>query len=271
MSLAARLRSLGVGFLILCVCVAFAFPVFWLVLTALRPAKEAFYVHQGTSFTLVNFSKALEWPKLGQSFWNSGLVATVSTLVSLVITVPSGYMLARFSNRLTRGWFFVIYLIRSVPFVTWLLPLYLLVQRYGLYDTIPGVVMAQAAFHVTFFSWVMKGFFEAVPMEIEEAGYLDGCSRWGAFIRITLPQVVPGVIALSILGWLWAWNELLFALILTGNRLPMLTVTMGQFINEMGVEWSIMAATAVLALIPATLFTLLTQKYIVKGLGGIGG
>lgn len=271
MTASERLRSVGVHLLVAVVCLLFAFPVLWLILTAFRPPADVFYVHASSGFSLDNFRAALKWPKLGMSFWNSAVVATLSTLFSIVITVPSGYMLARFPGRFASTWFFAIYLARAVPFVTWLLPLYLVVQQYSLYDTYTGVVMAQAAFHVTFFSWVMKGFFEAIPMDMEEAGYLDGCSRWSAFIRITLPSAVPGIIALSILGWLWSWNELLFALILTGNRTPMLTVTMGQFINEMGIEWGAMAATAVLALVPAVLFTVFTQKYIVKGLGGLGG
>jgi multiple sugar transport system permease protein len=112
----------------------------------------------------------------------------------------------------------------------------------------------------------MKGFFDGVEPELEQAAYLDGCSHWGAFLRIILPQAVPGIMALGILCWLFTWNEFLFALILTGSQTPLLTVTMAQFVHELGVEWHLMSATAVMAMIPALLVTLFAQRYVVSGL-----
>jgi multiple sugar transport system permease protein len=105
-----------------------------------------------------------------------------------------------------------------------------------------------------------------VEAELEQAAYLDGCSHWGAFLRIILPQARPGIMALGILCWLFTWNEFLFALILTGSRTPLITVTMAQFVHELGVEWHLMSATAVMAMIPALVVTLFAQRYVVSGL-----
>jgi multiple sugar transport system permease protein len=122
------------------------------------------------------------------------------------------------------------------------------------------------AIHVCFFSWIMKGFFDSISPDLESAAYIDGCSRWGAFFRVTLPLATRGIVALGILRWLYTWNEFLFALILTGSRTPMLTVRMAQFVHETGIEWHLMSATAVMAVVPALIVTLFAQEYVVKGL-----
>jgi ABC-type sugar transport system permease subunit len=258
------------GLVIAAIAFVALLPIAYLVLTALRPPADVYYVMQGgLRFSLVNFVNALQWENLATAFFNTAVVATVATALSLVIALPSGYMLARYRTRLSETWFFLLYLVRAIPYIAWLLPLFLLVHDAGLYDRYWGVILPHAAVHITFFSWVGRGFFEGVPADTEEAALIDGSSRWGAFLRVALPQVVPGMLALGMLGWLYSWNELLFSLILTGRRTPMLTPTIAQFVNEMGVEWGTMSAAGVLALVPAFLIALFGQRYIVRGFGGL--
>lgn len=264
-------RSLTLG-LIYCTTLAFLFPVLYLALTALRPPADVFSVlTAGLRFSLRNFTDALTWEgvKIVEAFVNSAVIATISTALSLVITLPSGFMLARYRTRLARLWFFAIYMVRTIPYVSWILPLFLLAQRFGFYDTYPGIIAAQAAFHVTFYSWIFRGFFEGVSREMEEAALVDGCSRWGAFVRISVPLALPGIVAAGILGWIWGWNELLIALFLTSDRIPMYSKTISTFITEMGVEWGRMAATGVMAMLPAVFVTAFCYRYIVAGLGGL--
>src|SRR6266850_997657 len=118
----------------------------------------------------------------------------------------------------------------------------------------------------TIFSLLMKGFFDGIDPSMEYAAMIDGCSRWGAFVRVAVPSALPAISALAVLCWLFTWNEFLFALILTGNRVPMITVVMAQFVTEMGLRWNLMAATAVMALVPAFLLALFGQKYVIRGL-----
>ena len=267
-----RWRSALEVALIYAVTLAFLFPVIYLALTAFRPPADVFAVlTAGFRFSLRNFRDALAWRgvKIVDGFVNSAIIATTSTVLSLLITLPSGFMLARYRTRLARSWFFVIYVVRTIPYVSWVLPLFLLAQRFGFYDTYPGIITAQAAFHVTFYSWIFKGFLEGISRELEEAAIVDGCSRWGAFIRISVPLAVPGIMAAGILGWIWGWNELLIALFLTGDQIPMYSKTISTFITEMGVEWGRMAATGVMALVPAVLVTAFCHRYIVTGLGGL--
>jgi multiple sugar transport system permease protein len=254
------------GLTITAVTLLMVFPVAWMVLTAFRPASGVFYVHRGTEFTLGNFAEALAKPEMKQSFVNSGIIATLATVFSLAVTITSGYMLSRFQGTASSLWFGLIYLFRSIPFITWVIPLYLLTQWLGILDTYLGLLLPHIAIHICFFSWIMKGFFDGISPETEYAAYIDGCSRWGAFIRIALPLATPGIVALFILSWLYTWNEFLFALILTGSRTPMLTVRMAQFVNETGIEWHLMSATAVMAIGPALIVTLFAQEYVVKGL-----
>jgi multiple sugar transport system permease protein len=101
---------------------------------------------------------------------------------------------------------------------------------------------------------------------MEHAAMIDGCTRWGAFLRVALPSAIPGLTALAVLCWLFTWNEFLFALLLTASNTPVLTVVMAQFVHELGIEWNLMSATAVLALVPALIVTIFGQKYIIRGL-----
>ncbi len=276
-SLGARLRGLaGVllpgwgraffGLAVPAITLLMVFPIGWMVLTALRPASGVFYVHRGTELTLGNFAEALAKPEMKASFINSGIIATVATIFSLGVTISSGYMLSRFHGKASNLWFGLIYVFRTIPYISWVIPLYLVTQWMGILDTYLGLLLPHIAVHICFFSWIMKGFFDGIDADMEYAAMIDGCSRWGAFLRIALPAAVPGITALGILCWLYTWNEFLFALILTGSRTPMLTVRMAQFVNETGIEWHLMSATAVMAIVPALIVTLFAQEYVVKGL-----
>ncbi len=247
-------------------CGVVAFPVAWLALTSLRPASGVYYVHRGTEFTLSNFGKALGGDVILQAFVNSFAIATLATVISLGVTIGSGYMLSRFKGPLPTAWFSMIYLFRCVPYVSWVLPLYFVTQVLHIFDTYVGLLLPHVAVHVCFFSWIMKGFFDGIDPSMEYAAQIDGCSRWGAFLRVAVPAAVPGITALGILCWLYTWNEFLFALILTNNNTPMLTVTMAQFVTELGMEWNLMSATAVMAMVPALIVTVFGQRYVIRGL-----
>jgi multiple sugar transport system permease protein len=248
------------------ICLLFAFPVLWLALTSLRPQSGVYYVHRGLEFTLGNYSQVLSNERIVEAFVNSGLIATLATLFSLMVTVSSGYMLSRFRGRVASTWFGTIYVFRCVPYISWVLPLYFVTRSWHIYDTYAGLLLPHIAVHICFFSWLMKGFFDGIDPSMEQAALIDGCTRWGAFFRVALPSAIPAISALAVLCWLFTWNEFLFALILTGQRTPVATVVMAQFVHEMGIEWHLMSATAILALVPAFLLTLFGQKYVIRGL-----
>lgn len=244
----------------------FLFPIAWLTLTAFKPPAEVFYVLSSFSFTFKNFVGALQWPKFAVSLRNSAILASLATASSLLVTVLSGYLLGRFKNRFSDMWFGLIYIIRTIPYIAWILPLFLIMQRLRLYDRLPGLLLPHIAVHIAFFSLIMKGFFESIPKEMEDAAFMDGCSRWGTLWRIAVPLCLPGLVALAVLGWLFTWNEFLFAFILTSTRTPLLTVTTVQFIHEFGLYWDLMSAAGVMAVVPGVILAIVAQKYIVRGL-----
>ena len=244
----------------------FVFPVFWLMLTSLKPGWEVFYVHRGTEFTLSNYVDVLQEDIVVRAFINSFVIATLATVISLTVTVTSGYMLSRFKGRIASTWFATIYLFRCIPYISWVLPLYFVTQWWGIYDSYLGLLLPHIAVHICFFSWIMKGFFDGIDPSMEHAALIDGCTRWGAFRRVALPAAIPGVAALAILCWLYTWNEFLFALILTSHQTPMITAVMAQFVHELGTEWHLMSATAVMAMGPAMIVTVFGQKYVIQGL-----
>lgn len=251
---------------VLAVLLIFIGPVAILMVTSIRPPSGIYYIWRGTEFTLQNYVDVLQQPQILHAMFNSFVMATLATVVSLGVTVGSGYMLSRFTGRIQKTWFATIYVFRTVPYISFVLPLYLVTTNLRIYDTYLGLLLPHIAVHVCFFSWLMKGFFDSINPSMEHAALIDGCTRWGAFRRVALPSAMPGIAALSILSWLWTWNEFLFALILTGQRTPMITSTMAQFVTETGTEWNLMSATAVLAMLPALLVTIFGQKYVIRGL-----
>jgi multiple sugar transport system permease protein len=241
-------------------------PVVIMVVTSLRPGWAVYYIYRGTSFTAENYREVFARPAVVHAFVNSFVLATLATLFSLGVTITSGYMLSRFRGPIPRTWFATIYLFRTVPYISWVLPLYLVDYYLGIYDTYVGILLPHIAVHICFFSWIMKGFFDGIDPSMEYAALIDGCTRWGAFLRVALPSAVPAITALAILSWLYTWNEFLFALILTGHNTAMITVTMAQFVTELGTQWNLMSAMAVLAMGPAVLVTLFAQRYVIRGL-----
>jgi multiple sugar transport system permease protein len=265
-ALAPAARAALMLLVVLAIVLLFLAPVTILVVTSLRPGWAVYYIYRGTAFTLQNYLDVFVRPAVVRAFINSFVLATLATLISLGITVTSGYMLSRFSGPIPRAWFGTIYLFRTVPYISWVLPLYLIDYYFGIYDTYAGILLPHIAVHICFFSWIMKGFFDSIDPSMEHAAMIDGCTRWGAFVRVALPSAIPAIAALAILSWLYTWNEFLFALILTGHDTALITVTMAQFVTELGTQWNLMSAMAVLAMGPAVLVTVFAQKYIIQGL-----
>jgi multiple sugar transport system permease protein len=259
-------RALLIVLIAAAIVLLFLGPVVILIVTSLRPGWAVYYIYRGTAFTLQNYLDVFARPAVVRAFVNSFVLASLATLISLGITVTSGYMLSRFGGPIPRAWFGTIYLFRTVPYISWVLPLYLVDYYLGIYDTYAGILLPHIAVHICFFSWLMKGFFDGIDPSMEHAAMIDGCTRWGAFRKVALPAAIPAIAALAVLSWLYTWNEFLFALILTGHDTAMITVTMAQFVTELGTQWNLMSAMAVLAMGPAVLITVFGQKYVIRGL-----
>lgn len=201
------------------------------------------------------------------AFLNSVIVSGGAVLLSLAIGVPASYAFARFPFRGRSFLFFSLLVVRMLPPVAVLVPMYVLLNKAGLINSRASVILAYTTFSLPLVVWIMRGYFEDLPRELEESAWVDGASRYTAFIRVVLPLARPGMVAATILSLLTAWNDFLFAAVLTNNDTRTLPVLMAAYSGgDTGIDWGPMAASGVLVVLPVILFGFAAQRHLVSGL-----
>jgi len=260
-----RLKSLGIYALMALVLVIMLFPFYWMVLTSFRnqvantsPTPVWFFQP-----TLENYANVIRENDFLAFTWNSLVVATLATGFGLVLGLPAAYSIARFKQN---GLALAILIARLTPYITYLVPWYLAFRALGLIDTYLALTLTHLIVGMPLIIWIMISFFEEVPVDLEEAAYVDGSSRLGAFFRIILPLSMPGVVAASILSFIFSWNQFLFSLVLSGPNTKTVPVAVFNFISYGSIDFGGLGAAAVLITLPVVLLTLLIQRYIVTGL-----
>ncbi len=244
------------------------FPPIILFFTSIKTELDAMsfppkWIFQPTLRNYIEIFKTS--PLLGYGF-NSLIVASLNTGACLVIGSLAAYGLARFRFRGSENLAFWFLSVRMMPPVAGIIPIYIIMKNLRLLDTVWCLIIAYLTFNLPFVIWMLKGFFEEIPREIEESALIDGCSEFGVYSRIALPLIAPGLAATAILAFIFSWNEFLFALILTGTKAVTLPVGIIGFMKETGINWGYMTAGGVLALVPVIFFVMLVQKHLVKGL-----
>ena len=264
-------RVLTYALLVVLLIYAF-FPIFWLLSTSFKSQGEAFFYppswvpHQ---FTLHSY-QILPADQQGfvRYFENSVIVSIFTTLLTLLAATPGGYVLARFHFRGTRAILLVILATQMFPYAVILISLYTLFRQLDMLNTYPALVLSFTTFSLPFSIWMIKGFCDTLPTDLEEAGRIDGLSRIGVLWRIVVPLIVPGVIAVGFFAFLNSWNELLYAVTLTTSS-DMRTIPagfIGTYIGEFQDRWpDLMAASVVVSLPIVILFTIF-QRQLVSGL-----
>jgi ABC-type glycerol-3-phosphate transport system permease component len=246
------------------------FPIYWLVNSSLKPAAELFTFppkYWPDAPTLVNYTKAMFETRLGALYLNSVIVATLTCLALFVLIVFAGYAMARFDFK-GRTTLIVLFLLGQVlPHVVMLVPAFVLLRVFGLLDTRVALILVYVVILLPFSVMTMRGFYQSIPVELEEAAMIDGCSRVSALFRVVLPAAMPGLVATTIYGFINAWNELIFAVILIASpKLQTLPVGLMSLSDEMRTEYGLMLATAVLALIPSLALFGYIQRFLTGGL-----
>ncbi len=200
--------------------------------------------------------------------YSSLLVATTSTAIVLVVGTLAAYSLHRFrwASWVTAGLLGWMLAFHVIPVITMVGPWYLVFKELGLYDTRTALILTHVAINLPMAVWLMMSFFKVLPPEIEEAALVDGCRPLSAFWRVTLPLVVPGLIATGVLSFIFSWNEFTVALNLTSQSNATVPVVVAKFANDYEVQHSQMAAASILATIPALLLMFFGQRFIVQGL-----
>jgi multiple sugar transport system permease protein len=217
--------------------------------------------------TLENYLSIFTKGVFSSYFINSLIIALGSTFFSLCIGTLGAYGFSRFEFKGRRDFAFFILSARFAPPVLVLLPFYMVFLKLRLVNTYHGLILLYLSFQLPFVVWVMQGFFNEVPRELDEAALVDGCSHFRAFLSIVLPVSLPGIVATAIYSFILAWNEFLFALILTKNETKTLPVAITGFLSTfMGTLWGEITAATTITIIPAIVFIFLVQKHLVRGL-----
>jgi multiple sugar transport system permease protein len=253
------LLTLGAVFVLL--------PLFWLISTAFKNANDAFALPPKYVFspTLGSFRQILGG-QFAHNLINSVIVAFGSTAVALLLGVPAGYASARSPVRGARfinAWFVLAYV---APPVVFIIPLYIMYQHLGLLDTYQGLILAYETGLLPFTIWLMRVYFSDIPRELDEAAWIDGCSKMRGLWKVVLPTVWPGVTTVGLLVWLASWGEYFGALILTGNHTQTAPVAVEGYIGTTFANWNELAAAGVVVVVPALLATIVVQRGFVRGL-----
>jgi multiple sugar transport system permease protein len=199
---------------------------------------------------------------------NSVIVVGLATLIALIIGTPAAYAFSRLPFRGDEGLANWILSMRFMPPIAVAIPLFLMVKGIGLQDTYPGLILPYVAFSLPLVVWIMIGFFDEIPREIDDAALIDGCSRLGVLWRVMLPLVRPGLVTAALFGAIFIWNEFLVALYVIDSR-DHQTISLGAATlvsAQRPIDWHIAAAVGVVTVIPIFIFSLLVQRYIVRGL-----
>ena len=267
-SASPRIRKLIILVLTVAVFAVILFPPLTTLITSLKTEVDAFTFPPKWIFKpiLSNYSDIFQTSPFLRYVFNSLLVAGANTSLCLLLGSLAAYGLARFRFRGADNLAFWILSLRMMPPVAAIIPVYILMKNVHWLDTPWALITVYLTFNLPFVVWMMKGFFEDIPREIEESALVDGCSELGIFSRIAVPLAAPGLAATAIIIFIFAWNEFLFALILTATKAVTLPVGILGYMKETGINWGYMTAGGVLSLIPIIIFTSLSQRYLVKGL-----
>lgn len=251
-------------------CLVVLAPFAWIVVNSLKTQVDIYTGTWAFTPTLDNYQRVLYSRRSDflLNAENSVVVATASTMLVIVIGTLAAYSLSRFRfarwfSGLFLGWALIFHMI---PPITLVGPWYLTFQEWGLYNTLTGLTLTHITINLPMTIWLMMSFLQDFPRELEEAALIDGCRRVGAFLRISLPLAMPGLMAAGVLAFIFSWNEFSVALNLTARQTATIPVGIAKFAQQYEIRHAEMAAASVLSAIPAIVLMFIGQRFIVKGL-----
>lgn len=250
------------------------FPVLWLLLSSFKRPVELFSsppTFLPHPFVRSNFSKVLSDPTFLNSMKNSFIIASFTTVFSLVIGVLAAYVFARDTFKGKRPLLLMILGTQMLPFVILLIPLFIIMRTLHLIDTYLGLILAYMTFSVPYAIWLLQAFFKSIPFELEEAGMVDGCTRLGAIRRILIPLSAPGFTSTGIFIFIGGWNHYLFATVLSETVTKTFPLRMADYMGQERIVYEQMYPAGIIGSLPVLILVLVFQRYIISGLtsGGV--
>lgn len=247
-------------------------PLVWMVLSSLKPDYET-AAYPPTllpeTVTFENYQNLFRISDFGTYLRNSVIVATVATAATLIIGLVAAYALSRFRFRILRGIGEVSLFAYMIPPILVLVPIARIISRLHLANNLIALIILYAATLLPFALWVLRSYFNGIPIELEHAAMIDGCTRFGAFYRVVVPQAIPGVISTGIFTFNAAWSEYLFAsTLMTSPSKTTLSPGMALLFDQTGVySWGLVMAAAVFMTVPVVVLFIIAQRQLVSGLG----
>ena len=243
----------------------FLFTLGWMVLSSLKTNVQATAYPPLWLFrpTLQNYVDVFTKNPFFSYMVNSTIIAGAAVGIGLICGLPAAYSMAR-HRQAALG--FLVLMVRILPGIAFLVPLFVIYRRLGLINTLGGIVLTHIIVVLPLIIWIMAGFFEDIPRELEEAALIDGCSRVGTFVRIVLPLSRPGIVAATILSFIASWNNFIFVLILGGKDTITLPMAVYSFVSFEDVNWGGLTAAATIITVPILVLSLVVQRYLAGGL-----
>lgn len=267
-------KKLGIGTAIalLIVCVSCVFPLFWMFIISLKTKTQTYDPSIWFfSPTFENYKNVFANRHALDYLRNSSIVVLLTTLFSIFIGGMAAYGFARFEFKKKENKAFWVLSLRMLPPMASVIPIFVMASLLGVLDTHIVLIICYMLFNIPFTIWMMRSFFEEIPLALEEAAFVDGASRFQVFIKVILPLATPGLIATAIFCIINSWNEFVFALFLTSADASTLPTTVTLFLSVSGVIWGEMSAIGIVTIMPVLLFAMIVQKYMIRGLtfGGV--
>ena len=259
------MRRVALHFGLLLVCAVILLPLLWVVRTSFLPESLSYSSDFLPATTFDNYIQLFTGTRYGRSYLNSLIVALGSVLIALPFAAMTGYAFARFKTS-GKGGRFAVLATQMLPPVAIVLPAFALFRAMGLTNSLTGLIIVYAALNLPFLIWILMGFFEGIPVDLEWAAQTDGATAWGAFWRIVLPVSLPGIAAAGVLGFILTWNEFLFALVLSGPQTATVPVALSSLQTSNGVQIAKVSAGVVLAILPLVIASRFIQRFIIQGL-----
>lgn len=263
-----RLTTTITNIFIWCCAFVCAYPIWWMISTAFKDRVDAFAVPPTYLFTpkTDNFAAVLSSGNFMSAYKNSLIISISTCLLALLLGIPMAYALARFkvpNKSKTMMWLLST---KMAPAILIAVPYYIIYQKIGMTGTYIGMILVYLIFNLAFTVWMLKGFIESVPGELNEAARVEGASRLKAFFKVEVPLMKGGIAATAILCFITVWNEFLLALVLTSSRTQTTPVAIQNFISFEGIRWGEIAAAGVLVAAPAVILGVAVRKYLITGL-----
>lgn len=247
------------------------FPILWVVVTSLKTTPE---IYSGAlsilpnKITFEHYFSVIEGQKLFISMWNSVVVGVISTVLVILISVPSAYAMVRFTSKINNAILSWILVSQIFPVILVMIPLYVLLRSLGLTDSLTGLTLVYVVWSLPFVLWIMHGYVKSIPIELEEAAVLDGATRLQVIFKVIMPLLLPAIGAAALFSFISAWNEFFFALVLMKS--PALATLQVELARYTGMEGQArtgpLAAASVIATLPSVMLFVFLRKWLTKGL-----